>query len=321
VSRKGPIGAGAAPGAAVDERVVLAGIRLRNAVLTASGTFGYGNEFAPFLDLTRLGGFVAKSLTLEPRHGNPPPRIAEAPAGMLNAISIENVGVRVFLEEKLPSLPEDVVVIASAFGTEPGLYAELVARVAAHPRVAGVEINASCPHVKAGGIEFGQDPKLLAELVRCVRRATPGPLLVKLSPNVTRIADMARVCEAEGADGLTLINAVQAMEVDVERRRPVLSNVLGGLSGPAIRPIALRMVWQAARAVSIPICGVGGITNAEDAVKFLLCGATAVQVGTQNYLDPTAAGGVADGIADYARRHGFQRVADLTGALLSPKGK
>ncbi len=304
----------------VDERVVLAGIPLRNAVLTASGTFGYGSEFAPFLDLEKLGGFVAKSLTLEPRHGNPPPRIAEAPAGMLNAISIENVGVKVFLEEKLPALPPGVVVIASAFGTEPGHYAELVARVASHPRVAGVEINASCPHVKAGGIEFGQDPRLLAELVSTVRRATTGPLLVKLSPNVTRIADMAKVCEAEGADGLTLINAIQAMEVDVERRRPVLSNILGGLSGPAIRPIALRMVWQAAQAVSIPICGVGGISSAEDAVKFLLCGATAVQVGTQNYLDPTSAVTIARGIADYAGRHGFSRVADLRGALLAPRG-
>lgn len=305
--------------AAVDERVVLAGIRLRNPVLTASGTFGYGTEFAPFLDLESLGGFVAKSLTLEPRHGNPPPRIAETPSGMLNAISIENVGVRAFLEEKLPALPAGVVVIASAFGTEPGLYAELVAQVSAHPRVAGVEINASCPHVKAGGIEFGQDPRLLAELVATVRRATKGPLLVKLSPNVTRIADMARVCEAEGADGITLINAVQAMEVDVERRRPVLSNVLGGLSGPAIRPIALRMVWQVAQAVSLPICGVGGIASAEDAVKFLLCGASAVQIGTQNYLDPTAAGAIAQGIADYARRHGFGRVADLTGALEIPR--
>lgn len=304
----------------VDERVVLAGIPLRNAVLTASGTFGYGSEFAPFLDLEKLGGFVAKSLTLEPRHGNPPPRIAETPAGMLNAISIENVGVKVFLEEKLPALPPGVVVIASAFGTEPGQYAELVARVANHPRIAGVEINASCPHVKAGGIEFGQDPRLLAELVSTVRRATTGPLLVKLSPNVTRIADMAKVCEAEGADGLTLINAIQAMEVDVERRRPVLSNILGGLSGPAIRPIALRMVWQAAQAVSIPICGVGGISSAEDAVKFLLCGATAVQVGTQNYLDPTSAVTIARGIADYARRHGFSRVADLRGALLAPRG-
>jgi dihydroorotate dehydrogenase (NAD+) catalytic subunit len=300
------------------ESVEFAGIALRNAVLTASGTFGYGTEFAPFLDLEKIGGFVAKSLTIEPRFGNPPPRIAETPSGMLNAISIENVGVRAFLEEKLPALPPGVVVIASAFGTEPGIYAEVVARLAEHPRIAGIEINASCPHVKAGGIEFGQDPKLLAELVQTVRAATRGPLIVKLSPNVTRIADMARVCEAEGADGVTLINAIQAMEVDIETRRSVLSNTLGGLSGPAIRPIALRMVWQAAQAVKIPICGVGGITSAEDAVKFLLCGASAVQVGTANYLDPAASARIAVGIADYARRHGFERVADLTGALVSP---
>ncbi len=299
----------------VDERVELAGIPLRNAVLTASGTFGYGTEFAPFLDLEKIGGFVAKSLTLEPRFGNPPPRIGETSAGMLNAISIENVGVRAFLNEKLPALPEGVVVIASAFGTAPEQYAELAAEVSRHPRIAGIEVNASCPHVKAGGIEFGQDPKLLAELVRAVRAATDGPLLIKLSPNVTRIADMARVCEAEGADGVTLINAVQAMEVDVGRRRPVLSNVLGGLSGPAIRPIALRMVWQVAQAVQIPICGVGGIATAEDAVKFMLCGATAIQVGTANYLDPGVSERIAQGLAEYAQRHGFARVADLTGAL------
>jgi dihydroorotate dehydrogenase (NAD+) catalytic subunit len=299
----------------VDERVELAGIPLRNAVLTASGTFGYGTEFAPFLDLEKIGGFVAKSLTLEPRFGNPPPRIGETSAGMLNAISIENVGVRAFLDEKLPALPEGVVVIASAFGTAPEQYAELAAEVSRHPRIAGIEVNASCPHVKAGGIEFGQDPKLLAELVRAVRAATDGPLLIKLSPNVTRIADMARVCEAEGADGVTLINAVQAMEVDVERRRPVLSNVLGGLSGPAIRPIALRMVWQVAQAVQIPICGVGGIATAEDAVKFMLCGATAIQVGTANYLYPGVSERIAQGLAEYAQRHGFARVADLTGAL------
>ena len=259
------------PPGRVDERVELAGIPLRNPVLTASGTFGYGTELAPFLDLERIGGFVAKSLTLEPR------------------------------------------------STEPGGYAELAARVAEHPRVSGLEINASCPHVKSGGIEFGQDPALLGELVRTVRRAIRLPLLVKLSPNVTRIADMARVCEAEGADGVSLINAIQAMEVDVGSRRPVLSNVLGGLSGPAIRPIALRMVWQVARAVKIPICGVGGISDAADAVKFLLCGARAVQVGTQNYLDPSAAGRIAQGIAEYAARHGFARVADLTGALEAPR--
>lgn len=299
----------------VDERVELAGIPLRNAVLTASGTFGYGTEFSPFLDLEKIGGFVAKSLTLEPRFGNPPPRIGETPSGMLNAISIENVGVKAFLEEKLPALPEGVVVIASAFGTAPEQYAELASRVSPHPRIAGIEINASCPHVKAGGIEFGQDPTLLGELVRTVRAATEGPLLVKLSPNVTRIADMAKVCEDEGADGISLINAVQAMDVDVQKRRPVLSNILGGLSGPAIRPIALRMVWQAAQAVSIPICGVGGISSAEDAVKFLLCGASAVQVGTLNYLDPGAAERIARGISQYAADQGFSQVADLTGAL------
>jgi len=303
----------------VDARVDLGGIALRNPVLTASGTFGYGSEFAPFLDLRRIGGFVAKSLTLEPRLGNPPPRIAEAPSGMLNAISLENVGVDVFVREKLPALAEGVTVVASVFETEIERYAEVARRLSEVPRIAGLEVNASCPHVKSGGIEFGQDPAALRQLVRAVRRATALPLLVKLSPNVTDIAEMARVCEAEGANGLTLINAVQALEVDVERRRPVLSNVLGGLSGPAIRPIALRMVLQAARAVALPICGVGGIGSAADAVKFMLCGATAVQVGTANYLNPGIAGEIADGIVAYAARHGFSRVADLVGALEIPQ--
>jgi dihydroorotate dehydrogenase (NAD+) catalytic subunit len=298
--------------------VDLAGIPLRNPVLTASGTFGYGTEFAPFLDLRRIGGFVAKSLTLRPRFGNPPPRIAEAPSGMLNAISLENVGVDAFIAEKLPAIPEGVPVIASLFETGIEGYAEVAKRLSGESRVAGLEVNASCPHVKSGGIEFGQNPAVLAELVRAVRRATSKPLLVKLSPNVTDIAEMARVCESEGADGISLINAVQALEVDIESRRPVLANTLGGLSGPAIRPIALRMVWQAARAVAIPICGIGGITSAEDAVKFLLCGATAVQVGTSNYLDPTVAGTVADGIGAYLTRHGIPRVTDLVGALEIP---
>lgn len=306
---------GAPSGRGVDASVDLAGIRLRNPVLTASGTFGYGSEFAPFMDLRGIGGFVAKSLTLEPRAGNPPPRIAEAPSGMLNAISIENVGVEAFIDEKLPQIPDGVVVIASCFGTEPGNYAELATRLSESPRVAGIEINASCPHVKSGGIEFGQDPALLGELMSAVREATRLPLLAKLSPNVTRIADMARICEDAGVDGISLINAVQAMEVDVEKRRPVLHNILGGLSGPAIRPIALRMVWQAAQAVKIPVCGIGGIMTAEDAVKFLLCGATAVQVGTANYMNPMASQEIHDGIAAYAERHGFARAADLIGAL------
>lgn len=308
-----------ASGGSVDSRVDFAGIALRNPVLTASGTFGYGSEFAPFLDLRRLGGFVAKSLTLEPRVGNPPPRIAEAPSGMLNAISLENVGVEAFVAEKLPLIPEGVTVIASLFGTAIEDYAEISKRLSGVPKIAGLEINASCPHVKSGGIEFGQDPRLLASLVRAVRDATDLPLLAKLSPNVTSIAEMAKICESEGADGLSLVNAVQALEVDVETRRPVLRNILGGLSGPAIRPIALRMVWQASRAVKVPICGIGGIATSEDAVKFLLCGASAVQVGTANYLNPMVAGEIADGIAAYAARHGFSRVADLTGALEIPE--
>jgi dihydroorotate dehydrogenase (NAD+) catalytic subunit len=303
----------------VDTSVDLGGIRLRNPVLTASGTFGYGTEFAPFLDLRRIGGFVAKSLTLEPRVGNPPPRIAEAPSGMLNAISLENVGVDAFIREKLPAIPEGVVVIASAFETDIERYAEVCKRLSGVDRVAGIEINASCPHVKSGGIEFGQDPAVLARLVRAVRGAASIPVLVKLSPNVTDIAEMARVCEGEGADAISLINSVQALEVDVEKRRPVLARGLGGLSGPAIRPIALRMVWQAAQAVKVPLCGIGGISSAEDAVKFLLCGATAVQVGTLNYLEPSIAGDVADGLAAWAEAHGVERVGDLVGALEWPK--
>lgn len=302
----------------VDMRIDLAGMALRNPVLTASGTFGYGTEFSPFLDLTQIGAFVAKSLTLEPRSGNPPPRIAEAPSALLNAISLENVGVEAFIRDKLPALPSGVPVVASLFETEIDRYAEVAKRLTGAPRIAGLEVNASCPHVKSGGIEFGQDPVVLAQLVRAVRGATSAPLLVKLSPNVTSIAEMARVCEGEGADGISLINAVQALEVDVDSRRPVLSNVLGGLSGPAIRPIALRMVYQASQAVSIPLCGIGGIGSAEDAVKFLLCGATAVQVGTGNYLNPGLAGEIASGIADYAERHGFAHVSDLVGALEVP---
>jgi dihydroorotate dehydrogenase (NAD+) catalytic subunit len=304
----------------IDLSTRFAGLSLRNPVLAASGTFGYGSEFAPFIDLREIGGFVAKSLTLEPRFGNPPPRIAEVASGMLNAISLENVGVEAFIEEKLPLIPEGVTVIASAFGTEMGEYAEVARRLSEAPQVAGLEINASCPHVKSGGIEFGQSPEILAELVRTVRGATKLPLLVKLSPNVTSIADMARVCEAEGADGVSLINAVQAMDVDVETRRPLLKNVLGGLSGPAIRPIALRMVWQVSRAVSLPICGIGGILDAEDAVKFLLCGASAVQVGTANYLNPKATLEVVAGIAAYVQRCGLRRVSDLIGALELAEG-
>jgi dihydroorotate dehydrogenase (NAD+) catalytic subunit len=314
------VGGRAVSGALVDTSVNLGGIELRNPVLTASGTFGYGAEFAPFFDLTLIGGIVAKSITLEPRQGNQPARIAETAAGMLNAIGLENVGVDAFIAEKIPALAAGVVVVASVFETEIDRYAEVCKRLAGVPRVAGIEINASCPHVKSGGIEFGQRAEVLAQLVRATRRATPSPLLVKLSPNVTDIREMARVCEAEGADGLSMINTLQALDVDVATRRPVLRNVLGGLSGPAIRPVALRMVWQASQAVRIPICGIGGIMNAEDAIKFLICGATAVQVGTANYLNPMAALEVAEGIEAYARENGLARVADLIGTLELPAG-
>jgi dihydroorotate dehydrogenase (NAD+) catalytic subunit len=296
----------------------LGGIALRNPVLGASGTFGYGLEFAPFFDLRRLGGFVAKSLTPRPRHGNPPPRIAETPAGMLNAISLENVGLEVFVREKLPALPDGVPVVASVFGTEIEQYAEACKRLTGVAKVAGLEINASCPHVKAGGIEFGQDAGALGRLVRATRRATTLPLVVKLSPNVTSVAEMARVCEGEGADAIAAINTLQALDVDVETRRPRLAHGLGGLSGPAIRPVALRIVWQIARAVRIPVCGVGGIMTGEDAVAFLLCGASAVQVGTANYLNPLAALEVVEGLEAYCVRHRVARVRDLVGALEMP---
>ncbi len=311
---------GAKPGAAsVDTSVNVGGIQLRNPVLTASGTFGYGTEFAAFMDLRKIGGFVAKSLTLEPRSGNMPARIVETPSGMMNAIGIENVGVEAFIHEKLPQIPEEVPVVASVFGTDPEMYAETCRRLSDVPQIKGLEINASCPHVKSGGIEFGQNPKVLAELVRVTRKATSIPLLIKLSPNVTSVAEMAKVCEAEGADGISLINTVQALEVNIETRRPVLRNVLGGLSGPAIRPIALRMVWQAAQAVKIPICGIGGIATGEDAVKFLLCGATAVQVGTANYVNPKAAQEVAEGLVAYAQAQGVSALRDLIGALELPE--
>jgi dihydroorotate dehydrogenase (NAD+) catalytic subunit len=303
-----------------DLTVDFAGVRFRNPVLTASGTFGYGSEFAPFLDLRRLGGFVAKSLTLAPRHGNPPPRIVETPAGMLNAISLENVGVEAFVAEKLPLVPEGVPVVASVFGTEIDLYAEVAKRLTGVPKVVALEVNASCPHVKSGGIEFGQRPEVLARLVAAVRAATRLPLWVKLSPNVTDVAEMARVAEGEGADAISAINTLKALDVDPETRRPTLANGLGGLSGPAIRPVALRMVWECARAVQIPVCGMGGIATAADALRFLLCGARAVQVGTANYLDPLAPLEVAEGIGAYCRRHGVARVEELVGAVAWPGG-
>ena len=303
---------------AVETATRLGPIALQNPVLTASGTCGYGLELAPLGVLDQIGGIVVKSLSLAPRLGNPPPRIAETPAGLLNAIGLENVGVDAFLADLLPQLPPAVPVLASVFETEIERYAEVCTRLSGTPRLGGVEINASCPHVRSGGIEFGQRAELLGRLVRAVRRATPLPLLIKLSPNVADIGEMARVCQGEGADAISLINTLQALEVDLATRRPVLPGGLGGLSGPAIRPVALRMVWQASRAVTIPICGMGGIRSGEDALKFLLCGASAIQVGTENYLNPRAGVEIAAQMTARAAALGVDRLADLVGSLELP---
>jgi dihydroorotate dehydrogenase (NAD+) catalytic subunit len=302
-----------------DLAIAIGGLTLKNPVMTASGTFGYGEEYAPFVDLNRLGAVVVKGLSLESRSGNPPPRIMETPSGMLNAVGLQNIGVRAFIADKLPSLRRyDTAVIANIFGETVDEYRRVAEILSATEGIHAIEVNISCPNVKRGGISFGAAPDAAAEVTRMIRNETDLPLIVKLTPNVTDITKIALAAEAAGADALSLINTLTGMSVDIERRRPHLANVTGGLSGPAIRPIALRMVWQAARAVRIPVCGIGGIASAEDAVKFLLCGATAVQVGTANYLNPAAAGEIADGIAAYARRHGFRRVADLRGALELP---
>ncbi|MDP2689037.1 MAG: dihydroorotate dehydrogenase [Deltaproteobacteria bacterium] len=284
--------------------VTVAGIRLKNPVMTASGTFGYGSEFAPYTDLERLGAIVVKGLSLKPRQGNPSPRIVETPCGMLNAIGLQNVGVDAFISEKLPSLRRlKTPVIANIFGETVDDYMEVAGRLDDAKGVAGVEVNISCPNVKKGGIVFGTDPDEAAKVISAVRKSTRLPLIAKLSPNVTDICVMARAVEDAGADAISLINTITGMAVDVERRRPVLAAITGGLSGPAIRPVAVRMVWQARKAVKVPLIGIGGIMTARDALEFIIAGASAVQVGTASFIDPDSAVKVADGIEEYIERH------------------
>ena len=291
-------------------------LRLKNPVLTASGTFGYGLEFRPFLDLSGLGGLVTKGLSPRPRRGTPPTRIAETPSGMLNAIGLQNVGVDAFLREKLPELRAyDTAVVANVFGETVAEYVEVCAKLDGAPGLAGVELNVSCPNVECGGMVFGQDPAALAEVTRACRRATQLPLWVKLSPNVTDVREFARAAEGEGADAVSLVNTFVGMAVDVERRRPALANVSGGLSGPAIRPLAVWMTWQVYRAVKIPIIGIGGILTGRDALEFLLAGAAAVQVGTANFIRPDAAVQVVREIEAYLETHGIASVRELTGTL------
>ncbi|HHP7236626.1 MAG TPA: dihydroorotate dehydrogenase [Desulfobacterales bacterium] len=299
-----------------DLRVSLGSLSLKNPVMTASGTFGYAREFETYLNLNRLGGIVVKGLSLKPSKGNPPPRVVETPCGMLNAIGLENVGVEAFARDKLPFLESlETPVFTNIYGTRVEEYAALAERIENLSAVAGIEINISCPNVKAGGVAFGVDPAGAAKVVREVRRRFTRTLIVKLSPNVSDVALVARRVEDEGADAISLINTITGMVVDVERRRPVLANVTGGLSGPAIRPVAVRMVWQVCRQVSVPVIGIGGIMNVRDALEFLIVGATAVQVGTANFVNPRTSMDIVDGLENWLAEKGIERVTDIIGAL------
>ena len=299
-----------------DTSVEIAGIKLRNPVMTASGTFGYGQEFAEYMDLEKIGAIITKGLSLRPKAGNRTPRIVETQGGMLNAIGLQNVGIDAFIREKAPYLRTiNTPVIANIYGNSLDEYRQGAHLLDSVPEVAGMEVNISCPNVKEGGIVFGTDPKAAYEVVRQVREATIKPVIVKLSPNVTDIVVMARACADAGADALSLINTLTGMAIDLQKRRPVLANVTGGLSGPAIKPVALRMVWQVSRAIELPIIGIGGIMTATDALEFMLAGATAVQVGTANFLDPAASQKVAEGIEHYLAENGIADVKELIGAL------
>lgn len=292
-------------------------LHLKNPVLTASGTFGYGMEFAPYGDLTSLGGIIVKGLSLLPRDGNPCPRIVETTAGMLNAVGLQNDGVEAFCKEKLPRLPwQHLPVIANLYATSPAEFGELAARLDAEEGVAALEVNVSCPNVKSGGILFGQDPGLAAAVTRAVRDAAPNkPLIIKLSPNVTDIALMARSVQDAGADIISCINTLSGMAVDVARRTPRLANVIGGLSGPAIKPVALRCVWQVCQAVDIPVIGLGGICSAEDVLEFILVGAHAVQIGTANFISPDRAFEIVKELPAVCRQLGVTSLDELRGSL------
>ena len=296
--------------------VNIAGIHLKNPVMPASGTFGYGEEYAPYLDLERIGAIVTKGLSLNPKAGNPTPRIAETISGMLNAIGLQNVGIDDFIKFKLPFLREvNTPVIVNFFGNTLDEYGEVAARLADLPEVAGLELNISCPNVKQGGIVFGTDPKAAAEVVRLVRSRSKKPLIVKLTPNVTDITVIARAVEEAGADALCCINTITGMAVDIKTRKARLANKTGGLSGPAIRPIAVRMVHQVVQAVKIPVIGVGGIVRPADALEFLIVGARAVQVGTANFVDPAAMLGIIEGIEQFCIEEGIGDIGELIGSL------
>jgi len=302
-----------------DLSVTVAGIEFKNPVIAASGTFGYGIEFEDVVHLDKIGGFVVKGLSKEPMAGNPPPRLYETAAGMLNAIGLQNIGAQAFVEEKLPRLREiqNIVVLANVFGYTREDYEKTIQILNEGEGIAAYELNVSCPNTAQGGIQFGSDPRLLDEVVATARHNTQRPLIVKLSPNVTSIAQMAYVAQEAGADAISLVNTFVAMAIDAETRRPRIANVTAGLSGPAIKPIALRMVYDAAKAVKIPVIGMGGIANAVDIIEFMLAGASAIQIGTASYWDPCATEKIVEELQEWCVDHKIEKLASVTGGLLT----
>jgi len=291
-------------------------LQLKNPVMTASGTFGYGTEYSDFMDLSRIGGIFVKGTTLRDRQGNPYPRMAETPSGMLNAVGLQNKGVDYFIDHIYPTVRDiDTNIIVNVSGSAIEDYVETAEKLNSLEKIPAIELNISCPNVKEGGMAFGTSCLSAAQVVSSVRRVYKKELMVKLSPNVTDISEIARAVEAEGANSVSLINTLLGMAIDSEKRKPILSTITGGLSGPAVKPIALRMVWQVANSVKIPVVGLGGIMNASDAIEFILAGASAIQIGTANFIDPTVSVKVVDGINDYLDRHGYKSVTEIIGAL------
>lgn len=294
----------------------IGGLTLKNPVLTASGTFGYGTEFSEFIDLSRLGGYIIKGTTLNPREGNPYPRMAETPSGMLNCVGLQNKGVHYLKDHIYPNIKNiDSCLIVNLSGSTVEDYAEAAEIIGTMDKVQAIELNISCPNVKQGGMAFGTTTQGVEQVVSAVRKAYNKTLIVKLSPNVTSITDIALAAEAAGADSVSLINTLMGMAIDAERRKPLLSMVTGGLSGPCVKPVALRCVWQVAKAVKIPVVGLGGIMNATDAIEFFLAGATAIEIGTANFIDPETTVKVVDGINEYLDRHNFKSITEIIGQL------
>lgn len=299
-----------------DLRVIIGNLELKNPVMTASGTFGYGPEYADFVELSEIGGIIVKGTTLHPRQGNDYPRMAETASGMLNCVGLQNKGVDYFCEHIYPEIKDiDTNMIVNVSGSSPEDYAECAARIDALDKIPAIELNISCPNVKDGGMAFGVTCEGAASVVRAVRKSYHKTLIVKLSPNVTDITEIARAVEAEGADSVSLINTLMGMAIDIEKRKPMLSINTGGLSGPAVKPVALRMVWQVAKAVGIPVVGLGGICNANDAIEFMLAGASAIEIGTANFLDPQVTVKVKNGINEWLDKHGCKSVTEIIGQL------